>query len=885
MQSLSGLSNSDFLTKGQIPLVKLEVYHGAGNYIATMTFDSGSVKPKPNEILTGVTSDTTAKVIRVTLASGAWTDGNAAGTIDLAFCDDRFFENETINGSVGGSNILTVNNPDTAAGVDGFVTNGSMEVDDDWVGYGTPTGAIRSGEFKRTGVKSWRIAVNGAGDGVQMDTDVYPTLVLGKTYRISAWIYWRDTNLDPPDAVTFRLGDTGDGGVVLDTTSVDVSVTRDGWVEVAFTAKCTTGGTTRLYVVHRATAPYYPPVFYVDDVTIYEDVSWLDLSNLEGENYLEDFSVNLGGAKMLPDPIAGEWNAIINNQDGIFHPEHPASFYSDLFEEGKKVRISLGATYSSVDYYWQRLIGYMEEPSYEGKSHKVNISGYDYMKLLMDTELRKKDTETWGSSETFDSVSSEGPTEDELYAELDAMEIGGGEANSVAQWTPSANITIVSQADTGGGSTWVGKINTAVIDVMTIRNTNVGTLVSGSDYKLTFKYKRVHGGAYPMNLLLLQTVSGSETICGGESNMYADSWTQITIYFTALVSGALIMQFEFGDEDQEWRIDEISLKEQATGSQRKSYVMPADCNGVFYVTLDGEEVFQDAEDEGWRYNEVLNLFFFDKDKVVEAGSDNLIVHYYIDQTLENVVADLLVKAGLYADQAAALTGMNYTATSITTPQVFFNVGSSCLEAVKLCCERAEPEGYRFFFQYDGTPDFNPPPTAEIPGSEDVDLHEGTYSEPSYYRDKSELWNRVVIEGLEQGQRVAPESAMKSELRGEEHDDTSIAKYKEHTKTIKNHLFQTQAAIDAMCIALLALRKDPKYYFDSTLDFNPIPLEIGDTMRQQVPIAVGTGNKYNQFVYGDGTKYGGGAIVVIRRGLIRDISIDRFDVQYKCEEVT
>ncbi len=96
MQDLSGLSNSDFLTKGQIPLVKFEVYHGDENYIATMTFDSGSVEPQVGETLSGTTSITTAKVISVTLASGAWADGDAAGTINLAFCTDRFYENEKI---------------------------------------------------------------------------------------------------------------------------------------------------------------------------------------------------------------------------------------------------------------------------------------------------------------------------------------------------------------------------------------------------------------------------------------------------------------------------------------------------------------------------------------------------------------------------------------------------------------------------------------------------------------------------------------------------------------------------------------------------------------------------------------------------------------------
>lgn len=884
MQSLQGLSTSDLLAKVKVPLVKFEVYHGAGNYIATMTFDSGSVEPQVNEVLTGATSSAWATVISVTLVSGAWTDGDATGTINLGFCYTRFYDNENINGSIGGTNILTVNNPDTAVGVDGHVINGGMELNDDWVDYGTPyipTG--RSGEFKRVGSYSWRIAPDGANDGMQMDTDVYATLIRGKTYRIQAWIYWRDTNPDPPGTALFKIGFTGDGTAVLDITSKEASLSRDTWGSVSFTAKCTTGGTVRFYVCFvSATKPgdpgYYIPVFYVDDVTIYEDESWANLCDLDGVNYLDDWSISLGGAKMLPDPIAGTWNAVINNKDGMFHPDHPSSFYSDLFEEGKKIRISLGATYSSLDYYWQRLIGYMEEPSYKGKTNTVNISGFDYMKVLMDTELKKPDN-YWGTSVTFSSIASEGTLGAEIYAQNDAMEIGGGEANNVTNWSTLLNATFVSQADTGAGSTWVGKMNNTTDDNY-VANLNIGSVTYGTKYKLSFKYRRVIGSGN-LAVIIYQSVGGAWTTVAEFTQLNAETYTLEEQFFMPVITGAVKMELNIeGDAGEEFRIDEISLKSDA--GQWKKYDMPAACNGVYRVVLDSVEVFQDAEDEGWFYDPVLNKFYFDEAKTVEAGTNNLIVYYYTDQDLENVVADLLVDAGLYATQAAALTGMDYTATGISVPKVFFKAGDNCLNAVRLCCERAN---YRFFFQYDGTPDFNPAPTAEVAGSEDVALHEGNYSKPNYRRDKSEIWNRVVIEGLEQGQRVSPKEAMESELKGEENDATSIAAYGEHTKTIKNDLFQDQTLLDAMCVTLLALRKDPEYYFDFTLDYNALPLELGDTVRWQLVLAIGTGKRYNTFKYGDGTVYGGGGVVVVKRGIIRDITINRYNVQYKCQEVT
>ncbi len=890
MQSLQGLSNSDFLAKGQIPLVKFEVYHGPDNYIATMTFDSGSVEPQPNEILTGASTGTTATVISVALASGAWASGTAAGTINLAFCDDRFYDNENLNGSEGGNNILTVNHPDTAAGVDGFVINGGMEVDDDWIAYGTPISVLWSNEYSiRNGSKQRRIACNGAGDGMQMDTDVYPTLVVGETYRFSAWVLWRDTNPTPPATVTFRLGVTGDGTAELDTTYGDVAIARatatSHWYEVYFTAICTTGGTIRLYLVHRAIAPYYPPVFYVDDVTIYEDLSWINLSDLDGVNYIEkdSWSVNLGGAKMSPNPVAGEWNITINNKESMFHPEHPSSFYSDLFEEGKKVRISLGATYSSVDYYWQRIIGYMEEPSFQERTRKVNLFGYDYMKLLMDTELRKADNETyWGDSVTFDSIDQGGSLGDELYAELDAMEIGGGEADNVTNWSTLSNATIVSQADTNGGSTFVGKINISDEENY-VRNLNVATLVAGTTYKLVFKYRRVHGTG-DLVAQLRQAIGGSDLVIAyTPDSLEAETWTSVTLNFVAKISGILIFEWKIlsAIDTGEFRVDEISIKTVTNPLLKPPYDMPSTTTGVHRVTLDSIELFQDAQDKGWFYDSAANQFFFDEGKIIEAGSNNLVVYYYEAQALENIVADLLVIPGLYASRSAALTAMNYTATGINIDTVFFKVGTTLLEAIRLCCERAN---YRFFFQYDGTPDFNPAPTAEISGSEDVALHEGNYTEPVVFRDKSELWNRVIIEGLEQGQRVSPKEVMDSELRAEENDSTSIAAYGEHTKTIQNDLFQDQATLDAMAVTLLALQKDPLYYFKFTLDYNPLPLEIGDTVRQQVLLDVGSGTKWGQFVWGDGTIYGGASTVIVRRGIIRDISIDAFDVKYTCEKV-
>jgi len=94
--------------------------------LGTLNFDSGSVEPQVGETLTGATSGAVGKVISVTVTGGTWGGGDAEGSIELGACAGRFNDNEDINGSVGGANMLTVNQPDTATGVD-LVQNGEFE--------------------------------------------------------------------------------------------------------------------------------------------------------------------------------------------------------------------------------------------------------------------------------------------------------------------------------------------------------------------------------------------------------------------------------------------------------------------------------------------------------------------------------------------------------------------------------------------------------------------------------------------------------------------------------------------------------------------------------------------------------------------------------------
>ena len=753
--------------------------------------------------------------------------------------------------------------------------------------------------------------------------------------------------------------------------------------------------------------------FYVDDVSILE---WKGNGNggagagVVGGDYLESVSISLGGAGKTPNPVAGSWDASLLNENGIFHRHHPDSVYKDWCKTGRKIRISVGAKYGAVDYYWQRLIGFMDVPKFNTPDNKVAISGGDYMKRLQDMELRDLDN-YWGASATFNSIASDGLVGSELYAEGDAMEIGGGEADNVTNWTPT-NCLFVSLADEGGGSSYVGKATGQGPSPCNIKNTDVGSATAGKTYQVKFKHRQVGGTGLVGIFARIWQASGR---CVSMLYFPTDDWKEETFYFTAKDTGAIQWWFKFAPVACDLRLDQFSVKE-FTPYWKRYYELPEAAKGPYYVTLDSGTgpvpVMQGEKDEGWYYAEdaepgpdppahPARIVFFDHNKVVPNGNDNLVIYYFTVQSPENVVADILVKAGYYVDQAAALAAMEYDATGVTIDKVWFKPGSKGLNAIKILCERCN---YRFHFKWDGIPVFKPKPkplsrcdvTTDWAGTslsidtEDkkegigslkdsvaapiVDSYYGTdynpvgswdfsdkkniffwlksdrdntaftcavlkiadtsanyrwwnltfsagewtainkllstgdgetetppdlalinsiqvffqaadttpfykkidnfrvidftFTDPKQiasvntYQDRNEIKNRIVIKGMKQAEPVNKEETMPSELHGEAHDQDSIDEYGERTMTINNHLFQTQAAIDAMKATLLAEYKDPKWYSDIEMEFNPVPLELGDEMvwdERLSPI-----------------------LDITEVGMIRDIKINNFNTTYVCE---
>lgn len=604
-------------------------------------------------------------------------------------------------------------------------------------------------------------------------------------------------------------------------------------------------------------------------VEIYVGAAWVNLNSLGGENYVEDASISLGGAAMTPNPVEGTWNVTLFNTDGVFHPQHPTSAYKDYLKTERLARISVGAKYGGVDYYWQRVIGYMDIPKFSAPDYRVNISGGDFMKRLRDTELRSPNN-YWGSSQTYNSIASDGVIGAEIYAEADAMDIAG-EANNVANWV-ATNCNFASFADVGGGSAFVGRCINQVPGPVRLNNVNVGAAVAGARYQIKFRHRIVGGtGLISLRVRILQA-SG---VCIDIRYWPTDAWKEETFEFLALDTGPIIWRFAIAATDHDLRFDNFSIKTFIPYWDRY-YELPGASTGPYYVTLDGNSVWQGEGDEDWKYvagaeagpdppAHPAKIVYFNLNKTVTEGVNNLIIYYFTQQIPENIVADLLVFAGVldpttglpYINRAAVLAVMQFDATGTTIDMTWFKAGSTCLNAIRMICERCD---YRFYFRHDGVPFFKPKPAAGA--AVFIFTNPKHAASITTYQDMNEIKNRIVIKGLKQSDTPGREETMPSDLKGEDSDVASITSYGERTLTIDNHLFQIQAVIDAMCTALLAEYKDPKWYSDIPMDYLPVPLEMGDNIQWEERLSP--------------------TLEITQTGMIRDIKLDSYSMIYECE---
>lgn len=627
---------------------------------------------------------------------------------------------------------------------------------------------------------------------------------------------------------------------------------------------------------------------------VWDGAAWRNLANLGGRSYLKGIQVSLGGARQSTTPVAGTWSAIIDNRAGIFHPKHPTSTWAGLLRTGREIKISVGGTYGGVAYYWQRLAGFMEAPSFDHGAHEVHIGGQDYMQLLTSTILGEQDPIAesgsgsgsggvddiingpthWGGRATFDSKAT-GGAGSELYDEADACEIGAGEADNVNNWSCPIGGAVSSEGP-APESNYLLRLTRDADWLMSgdneyCENTNVASLTVGQRYIMSFWGRTVYNASDSGGYGRLQVRQGSTSL--GQVNFSGDGG-YYQLIFTAASTAAMILRLygsgKYARGGDYFEIDEVSIKTYDPDTWWQ-YDLPVECTGPYFLTLDGEPIGMGYQDDqtSWHYDQQANSVHFGEQAVIENGADNLKVYYYTTQTLENVLADLLVYCGLYASRAAALADMDYTPTGISLDRVWFDPNTTALAAVAKICERAN---YRFWFSFDGKPCFQPAPVADsiiwtFPAWGDLQgLGEN--------QDDDMIRNAVTVEGCQRNlYQLSRDDKASDKFKGYDEDAASIAAYNRKPHGIQNHLFQTDLSCAGMASTIVAADKDPKLYGDLTVFANPVPLEIGDVVEFQVELEPPTTD--------GGTS---GDVTVTTIGIIRDIKISDHQVLYKVEEV-
>ncbi|MHA1287014.1 MAG: carbohydrate binding domain-containing protein [Candidatus Thorarchaeota archaeon] len=223
--------------------------------LGTLNFDSGSVEPQVGETLTGATSGAVGKVISVTVTGGTWGGGNAAGSIELGACTGRFNDNEDVNGSVGGANMLTVNQPDTGAGVD-LVQNGEFESSTN--GWAVVNGVLASVAGGKVGNCLRITETAGASPSARQDVSVTP----GKIYKILLYV-----KVGTESEYKVAIYDVDNSSFIWDS---GVTTATGAWTIVSHIFEVPSGCSTINIRLYNWCPAASGNTFYFDEVSLYE---------------------------------------------------------------------------------------------------------------------------------------------------------------------------------------------------------------------------------------------------------------------------------------------------------------------------------------------------------------------------------------------------------------------------------------------------------------------------------------------------------------------------------------------------------------------------------------------------------------------------------------
>ncbi len=222
-------------------------------FLGSCNFDSGGVTaPVVGDTFTGNTSGANARITSITVSGGTWAGGDAVGTIELDICEGRFHDNETVTTTTGGADTLTINMPDSAAGVD-LVQNGDFSIDTDPPPGWTASNATLTTEAGGGIGNCMKVLDDGAGTGYAYQSI---TTVVGRLYTFQGGA--RD--IDTGNNGQIKIGTAADNADYYDSGVI----TADAGAAYTVIFEATT--TTTVITLKCTTAA---GAYYFDEISLY----------------------------------------------------------------------------------------------------------------------------------------------------------------------------------------------------------------------------------------------------------------------------------------------------------------------------------------------------------------------------------------------------------------------------------------------------------------------------------------------------------------------------------------------------------------------------------------------------------------------------------------
>lgn len=189
-----------------------------------------------------------------------------------------------------------------------------------------------------------------------------------------------------------------------------------------------------------------------------------------------------------------------------------------------------------------------------------------------------------------------------------------------------------------------------------------------------------------------------------------------------------------------------------TVNGQTNYNMNTDCKGIYIAYLDsispydGSHLIEIYRGQEWGYVEADNEFAFLTGYVpLFDGTNNLVVYYFQGNLIEDIVADILLNADIFAEATERsnwLVSDYVKAIAHVLNRAWIEAGTNALEAIRLLAEAVQ---YRFYFDYEGNPVFKPKPSYTLNAEVDT-FEDSSIVTEDVEENIDEVYNHIIVIG-------------------------------------------------------------------------------------------------------------------------------------------